>query len=226
MADTQIPPGSAGTQNLLELCAAGDLYHLLAANTDGVHGNTIKYMLWEACKHGHADVLTWMFESFDCADYATEALMSACEHGYLPLAKQIAAKFDIERADITGVVNPLLLACRYGHVAVAEWLIEEFGDMPASLWSEAFIMTCQVSAMPAARWIAAHFAIDRQLAVDALRATCAQGHLPVVQWLVIEYKLPEPILRAQIMRIDEYDLVPPGYAEKYSVIRAWLKARA
>jgi hypothetical protein len=124
---------------------------------EDIHTSDGIYALSTACEEGHLETAQWMVKRFNITranvrfTTARFALQDACTKGNLALAQWLATYFEMTRDDtrelhdsnsttypngvtiyrgLRGVNFPLQKACKRGHLAVAQWLVEHFDLKP------------------------------------------------------------------------------------------------
>ncbi|MES2339215.1 MAG: ankyrin repeat domain-containing protein [Pseudomonadota bacterium] len=157
-----------------------------------------------ACAHGHYATVVWATTHFDIASIASRAeivgdLASACLAGHLNVARWLAERFSITRADLADL-GPLHDACHNGHLEVAQWLAARF-ELTAT------DVRCGERFAPAD---------DNR----PLRLACAGGHLPIAQWLTETFALTA----ADAVARDNYAIYRAAENGHGDVV-AWLGAR-
>jgi uncharacterized protein YacL (UPF0231 family) len=157
-----------------------------------------------ACARGHYATVVWATTHFDIASIASRAeiagdLASACSAGHLNVARWLAERFSITRADLADL-GPLHDACHNGHLEVARWLTARFALTPSDIrGGERFAP-----------------ADDNR----PLRLACAGGHLALAQWLTETFALTATDAAAR----DNYALHRAAENEHGDVV-AWLGTR-
>lgn len=82
--------------------------------------------------------------------------------------------------------NSLLIACKHGHPAIVQYILNKSPDIPNGRLNDAFIAACGGGRTRIAQWLLlVKLGIDiRASNDDSFWAACAGNHLATVQWLL------------------------------------------
>lgn len=151
--DVDVNLDSAYGTPLSVACQGG---HMAAVKTLVKHGAKVNYSsanptltpFFQACKHGHLDVLTYLIEAEPNAllDYGLQLLVEACREGFLEIVVFLVSKsLDINGAIQSSSSNresisfnmsletPLEAACSQNQVEVVQYLLQEMVEVNVSI---------------------------------------------------------------------------------------------
>ena len=176
------------------------------------HGHALQI----ACEKGHADVVmllceTLKFTQLDlCYDFAEDydryALPTLCRLNNLPLLKWIYNYYGLEAENIhlLNAVTLLACACKYGHLAVAMWLHNQFQFTELTVRKHRkhlFDMCCSRNQLDVLQWLCYRFQVSREFMCEynnrILINCCGFGYLELTQWLCGYFQLTIEDIRSQ-----------------------------
>lgn len=129
-------------------------------------------------------------------------LRRACIDGSLPVIVRLTNLFTLDRnyndpaAYYPGGIAAVRLACEYGHLAAAIWLVTKF-RLVSSVYpvraEKSWHIVCARGHLPVAVWMVDYFKIDakrvRGWDYGAVRWACERGPLPVAVWLADRFAI-------------------------------------
>ncbi len=123
---------------------------------------------------------------------SAEKFIRACEEGNLRAAQYYFNKIpeSLRSSYISAdSFRPFRLACKYGHLGVAQWLFQIKPNIDIyARNNEPFLNACKNGHLNVAQWLYQK-SIERYQPIDigdgyAFRQACSNGHLDIAQWLL------------------------------------------
>lgn len=151
-----------------------------------------------ACTNGHLAVAIWLADYFRLprsAGRRAAAAAAAATGGHLSVIAWLADRFDLT----TGADQLVCMACKCGHLAVAQWAAGQCGRLELlnavrANDNEVLRMACAFGFPLVVKWLVRKIGLT---AADAAQAMNAQGrykvlappHAEAISWLVAEFGL-------------------------------------
>ena len=135
---------------------------------------------------------------FDVRAWMNNALRVACLNGHLDIVRWLIKHFALTQDDVHCMQHQALLsACANGHLHVAQWLTRQYYLEPMKLNNGQVSGGIRVNSYTA---IAKFGLIQQEKLQEALQEACANGHEPVVRWLITSFDVvPEYTMKATLI---------------------------
>jgi hypothetical protein len=157
----------------------------------------------EACSRGdlagaQRALATCRQASLDARADPIKELSMACRHGFLDLARWLAAEFGLTAADTRSPHGggAFQEACRSGHLDIAKWLVETFAPTADDV-RDALCWACHNGHASVYHWLVETFHLTADDASSAFTTACANGRLENAKWLADTLALSMDDVRAE-----------------------------
>jgi len=155
-----------------------------------IHIDT-EYAFRESCREGHKDIAEWLLGLAQDSDNEIkiddDVLHSACDAPQMDIIEWL---LELRSFTIEAIHTALLVACKRGHLDLAQWFFQTFPILHTENMDYVFYRTCSNGQLNVAQWLLEISDLKgKRIDIHSQEespfdSACRNGHLTLAQWLI------------------------------------------